>query len=121
MKVSLMYKGFLPIHTEYTFDLCELLQDMKKSCPVPKGIFDITMDTKVPMDVLAVSRRERVVLILNNSLASFSVILYANSVSKHNKSHCSNLILLQGYYSGNGTATDQNNQEIFCINFNYKF
>ena len=71
VKVSLMYKGFVPIHTEHTFDLCELLQDMKKSCPVPKGIFDVTMDIEVPKDVLAVSRRERLFLILNNSLASF--------------------------------------------------
>ena len=53
MKVSLMY-GFLPIY-KHTFDLCELLQYVKKSCPIPKGILDATVDTKVPMDVPAVS------------------------------------------------------------------
>ena len=52
-KVSLMY-GFLPIY-KHTFDLCELLQYVKKDCPVPKGILDITMDAKIPMDVPGVS------------------------------------------------------------------
>jgi len=53
VKVSIMY-GFLPIY-KLTFDLCELLQDVKKSCPVPKGILNATVDTKVLMDVPAVS------------------------------------------------------------------
>ena len=60
MKVSLMY-GFLPIY-KHTFDLCQLLQDVKKSCPVPKGILDATVDTEVPMNVPAVGK-ERVVVI----------------------------------------------------------
>ena len=51
--VSLMY-GFLPIY-KHTFDLCELLQKVKKDCPVPKGILDVSVDTKVPMDVPKVS------------------------------------------------------------------
>ena len=51
--VSIMY-GFLPIY-KHTFDLCQLLQNVKKSCPVLKGILDVTVDTKLPMDVPAVS------------------------------------------------------------------
>ena len=53
--VSLMY-GFLPIY-KHTFDLrlCQLLQNVKKTCPVPKGILDVTVDTKLPMNVPAVS------------------------------------------------------------------
>ena len=54
MKVSVVYNNILPIY-EHTFDLCELLQNTKKSCPVPKGIFDITVDTKPLKGVLAVS------------------------------------------------------------------
>ena len=51
--VSIMY-GFLPIY-KHTFDLCQLLQNVEKSCPVPKGILDVTVDTKLPMNVPAVS------------------------------------------------------------------
>ena len=47
--VSLMY-GFLPIY-KHKFDICELLQKVEKDCPVPKGILDIAVDTKVPMDI----------------------------------------------------------------------
>ena len=47
--VSLMY-GFLPIY-KHSFDICELLQKVEKDCPVSKGILDITVDTKVPMDI----------------------------------------------------------------------
>ena len=53
MKVSLMY-SFLPIY-KHTFDLCELLQYVKKDCPVPRGILDISVDVKVPMDIPRVS------------------------------------------------------------------
>ena len=54
VKVSVVYRSILPIY-EHTFDLCELVQNTKKSCPVPRGIFDITVDTKVLKGVLAVS------------------------------------------------------------------
>ena len=54
VNVSVVYNNILPIY-KHTFDLCELVQDTKKSCPVPKGIFDITVDTKVPKGVYAVS------------------------------------------------------------------
>ena len=54
VKVSVVYNSILPLY-KHTFDLCELLQNTKKSCPVPKGIFDITVDTKVSKNVLAVS------------------------------------------------------------------
>ena len=70
VKVSAVYNSILPIY-EHTFDLCELLQNTKKSCPVPNGIFDITVDTKVPKGVPAVSIGKKGFRILNNSLASF--------------------------------------------------
>ena len=53
VKVSLMY-SFLPVY-KHTFDLCELLQYVKKDCPVPRGILDISVDVKVPMDIPRVS------------------------------------------------------------------
>ena len=74
VKVSLMY-GFLPIY-KHTFDLCQLLQDVKKSCPVPKGILDVTVGTKLPMDVPGVSWPGKGGSNSNrNSLASFCVII----------------------------------------------
>ena len=47
--------------------------------------------------------------------------MVANPGNKHNKKLTFLSLLLQGIYNGNVTATDQNNQEIFCIDFNYKF
>ena len=58
MKVLLVYNSILPVY-KHTFELCELVQDMRKSCPVPKGILNITVDKKVPMHVLAVSIGEK--------------------------------------------------------------
>ena len=55
VNVSVVYNSNDLIY-ENTFELCERLQKMKKSCPVPKGIFDITVDaTKVLKGVPAVS------------------------------------------------------------------
>ena len=51
--VSLMY-GFLPIY-KHTFDLCELLQYVKKTCPIPKGTYEGARNGTIPMDVPGVS------------------------------------------------------------------
>ena len=80
MKVSVVYNSILPVYKQ-TFDLCELLQNTKKSCPVPKGIFDITVDTKVSEDVPAVSIGKKGFLILNNSLASFLYFMLIQTVN----------------------------------------
>ena len=58
VKVLVVYNNILPIY-EHTFDLCKLLQNTKKSCPISKGIFDITVDTKALKGVLAVSIGEK--------------------------------------------------------------
>ena len=76
VKVSLMY-GFLPFY-QHTFDLCELLQKVKKNCTVPRGILDITVETKISPDIPGVSWPRKLVLILS--------IIYANSEDEPNKS-----------------------------------
>ena len=53
VKVSLMY-GFLPIY-KHTFDLCELLQYVKKNCPIPRGTYEGAGNGTIPMDVPGVS------------------------------------------------------------------
>ena len=51
--VSVMY-GFLPIY-KHTFDLCELLQYVKKNCPIPRGTYEGAGNGTIPMDVPGVS------------------------------------------------------------------
>ena len=53
VKVSLMY-GFLPIY-KHTSDLCQLLQYVKKTCPLPKGIYEGAWNRTIPMDIPGVS------------------------------------------------------------------
>ena len=85
VNVSVVYNNILPFY-KGTFDLCELVQDTKKSCPVPKGIFDITVGTKVPKGVPAVSIGKKWFCLFTCKC----LLIYANSDSKPNKSHCSN-------------------------------
>ena len=75
VKVSLMY-GFLPVY-KHTFDLCELLKAVKKNCPVPRGILDIRLETKVSPDIPGVSWPRKLAIVL---------ILYANLEDEPNKS-----------------------------------
>ena len=53
VKVLLIY-GFLPIY-KHTLDLCELLQYVKKACPLPKGTYEGSRSHKIPMDIPSVS------------------------------------------------------------------
>lgn len=54
VKLSLKY-GFLPVY-DHTFDLCNLLTEVHKTCPIQQGITTISVETQeLPTDIPKVS------------------------------------------------------------------
>ena len=50
------YNNSIPYHQ--TYDLCDLVKDVDKSCPIKKGVLTFKLDIDLPSEAPAVSKCE---------------------------------------------------------------
>lgn len=102
MKLHLVY-SFLPY--DMTFHLCDLTKKVGHPCPIPKGTLSVSVPTKIPNYAPKVSLFVHVMILL---VIDACTVLYYHSLTTYYH-------LKQGDYQGHIIVTDQNQQELSCI------
>ena len=96
VKVSLNF-GSVPVVDE-TLDLCDLVTQIDKKCPLQKGPFDLKITETIPDYVPSVSN---LFIVKSREVLTFK--------------HIHMYMYIQGDYDGKATLTDQDGKELACL------